>query len=304
MKRFQKLLVHLDLDGPQDLAVLRYASAVARLSQARQIVFVHTGPPTPGLAGVPDNSPEHVAGWLAEATASAETLVRRHFRGPPECRVRVQVLGGAGFRDLLDHLRQNDTDLILLGKSAANVPFAEKLARKAPCSVMIVPAGRSAAYRRILCPTDFSAHSAQALETALAFARARRLKQIVCFNGYEVPFGQHRTGIPREQFCADNEAWRRERFAEFQRPLDTAGLKLLFACRESPVVARGILQEAERQQSDLLVMGARGMDALAAALLGCTAAQVVRESPIPTLVVKPKGTGRSLLDLLFSGERA
>jgi nucleotide-binding universal stress UspA family protein len=46
-------------------------------------------------------------------------------------------------------------------------------------------------------------------------------------------------------------------------------------------------------------MGARGMDALATALLGSTTAQVVRESPIPTLVVKPKGAGRGLLDLLF-----
>lgn len=46
-------------------------------------------------------------------------------------------------------------------------------------------------------------------------------------------------------------------------------------------------------------MAARGKDALAAALLGSTTAQVIRETRIPTLVVKPKGTGRNLLDLLF-----
>ena len=67
----------------------------------------------------------------------------------------------------------------------------------------------------------------------------------------------------------------------------------------SPVVAQAILKQAEDQKSDLLVMGARGMDALAAALLGSTTAQVVRETRIPTLVVKPKGAGRNLLDLLF-----
>ena len=73
-------------------------------------------------------------------------------------------------------------------------------------------------------------------------------------------------------------------------------------CRESPVAALGILKEADRQQADLLVMGGRGMDALAAALLGSTTAQVVRETALPTLVVKPKGAGRSLLALLL-GER-
>ena len=66
------------------------------------------------------------------------------------------MLGGAGFHDLLDQLRQGDTDLILVGKSETNSAFVEKLARKAPCSVMVVPSGRSVAYRRILVTTDFS----------------------------------------------------------------------------------------------------------------------------------------------------
>ena len=65
------------------------------------------------------------------------------------------------------------------------------------------------------------------------------------------------------------------------------------------MAARAILRQAEEQPSDLLVMAARGKDALAAALLGSTTAQVVRETRIPTLVVKPKGAGRNLLDLLF-----
>jgi nucleotide-binding universal stress UspA family protein len=214
------------------------------------------------------------------------------------------VLGGAGFHDLLDQLRHGDTDLIIVGKREANVVFVEKLARKAPCAVMIVPSGRSVAYRRILVTTDFSDHSARAMEVAVAFARARKVKQLVCFNGYQVPYGQHRTGIPREQFRKDTEAGRQKRFEEFRQRINCDGLTTEFVCRESPLVARGILQEAERQESDLLVMGARGMDALAAALLGSTTAQVVRESPVPTLVVKPKGAGRGLLDVLFGDERS
>jgi nucleotide-binding universal stress UspA family protein len=46
-------------------------------------------------------------------------------------------------------------------------------------------------------------------------------------------------------------------------------------------------------------MGARGKDALSAALLGSTTAEVVRATQIPTLVVRPKGAGRSFLDLLL-----
>jgi nucleotide-binding universal stress UspA family protein len=128
------------------------------------------------------------------------------------------------------------------------------------------------------------------------------VKRLVCFNGYEIPYGQHRTGIPREQFRKDTEASRQSHFEEFRQRIDFAGLTAAFVCRESPVVALGILKQAEQQKSDLLVLGARGMDALAAALLGSTTAQVARETPIPTLVVKPKGAGRALLDALF-GDR-
>lgn len=304
MKRFKNLLVHLDLEGPHDAAAIRYASAVTRLSGSRRIEFVHTEPAASWSPGVAEDSPARVAHWLCQAKEEVEALVHRHFRGPRTCRVRLQVLGGAGFHELLGHLRHGDTDLIIVGRHEGNVPFVEKLARKALCSVMIVPSGRSVAYRRILATTDFSEHSARALEVAVAFARARKLKQLVCFNGYHIPHGQHRTGIPREQFRKDTETWRQECFEEFRQQMDLDGLTTEFVCRETPLVAPGILQEAERRKSDLLVMGARGMDALAAALLGSTTAQVVRDSPIPTLVVKRKGAGRTVLDLLFGDQRS
>ena len=299
MKRFKHLLIHLDLEGNHDLTAVRYASAVSRLGRSQRVEFVHTGPAPTFFGGTLNDSPDRTAAWLRQANVEVERLIHRNFRGPEGCRVRVQVLGGAGFHDLLDQLRQGDTDLILVGKSETNGAFVEKLARKAPCSVMVVPPGRSVAYRRILVTTDFSDHSARAMEVAVAFAKARKLKQLRCFHGYQIPYGQHKTGIPREQFRKDTEAWRRQRFEEFKQRIDFGGLAADFVCQMSPVVALAILKQAEDQKSDLLVMGARGMDALAAALLGSTTAQVVRETQIPTLVVKPKGAGRAFLDLLF-----
>ena len=108
-----------------------------------------------------------------------------------------------------------------------------------------------------------------------------------------------RPAYPGDRFRQETEACRKRHFEEFQQKLDLRELTTEFVCRESPVAALGILKEADRQQADLLVMGGRGMDALAAALLGSTTAQVVRETTRPTLVVKPKGAGRSLLALLL-----
>jgi hypothetical protein len=94
-------------------------------------------------------------------------------------------------------------------------------------------------------------------------------------------------------------AWAQDRYREFQEAINWGGLTATFTCKASPAAARAILREAEEQPRDLLVMAARGKDALAAALLGSTTAQVVRATRIPTLVVKPKGAGRNFLDLLF-----
>ena len=89
MKRFKKLLVHLDLEGPHDGAAIRYASAVSRLSSSRRIEFVHTGPATTLFPSLSDDSPARVAHWLPQAHGEVEALVRRHFRSPRECRVRL-----------------------------------------------------------------------------------------------------------------------------------------------------------------------------------------------------------------------
>ena len=94
-------------------------------------------------------------------------------------------------------------------------------------------------------------------------------------------------------------AWAQRRYREFVGAINLGGLEATFICRESPLVGPGILRQAGAQRSDLLVMGARGEDALSAALLGSTTAEVVRETQIPTLVVKPKGAGRSFLGLLL-----
>jgi nucleotide-binding universal stress UspA family protein len=299
MNRFKHLLVHLDLEGPHDRAAVHYASAISQLGRAQRVEFVHICPTPTFFAGLLPDSPSRAAAWLRPAKAEVERLVDRYFRGPPGCRVQLQVLGGAGFHDLLDRLRQSDTDLILVAKSATNAAFVEKLVRKAPCSVLVVPPVRSVAYRRILVTTDFSEDSARALEVAVAFARARELKHVSCFHGYQIAHSQHKTRIPRERFKREMETWAQDRFRDFQRGIDFGEITADFICQESPLVASAILRQAEEQRSDLLLLGARGKDALSAALLGSTSAQVVRETPIPTLVVKKKGAGRALLDLLL-----
>ena len=299
MNRFKHLLVHLDLQGAHDRSAVRYASAVSQFGRSQRVEFIHTVPAQAFFPGLLKDSSARTTAWVRQANADIDRLVHRHFQGPAGCRTPIRVLGGAGFHDLLDHLLHQDTDLVLVGKSETNVAFVEKLTRKAPCSVMVLPSVRSAAYKRVLVTTDFSDDSARAMDVAVAFANARKLKQLHCFHGYQIAQGYHKTGLPQERLRQEMEAWAQGRYREFLGAINLGGLKATFTCQESPLVGPGILRQARDRRSDLLVMGARGKDALSAALLGSTTAEVVRDTQIPTLVVKAKGAGRSFLELLL-----
>lgn len=301
MKRFQRMLVHLDLQGEHDAQALRYASLVSRLAGSKRVEFFHTGPVPLLIPDAWENSPARTREWLRQANLDLNRLVQRFFSGPAGCRLRTSVIGGAGFREILDRLRAGTTDLVVVGKGDANAAFVEKLVRKSTCSVLVVPAGRMGTRQGILVPTDFSEDARRALETAAAFARGRNRGRLDCFHAYEIPYGWHKTGMSKEAYCRELETWRLGRFEAWRGLPGLSGLSLNLVCQETVEVGCGILREAERLKAGLIVMGARGKDAMAEMLLGSTTAQVVRETRVPTLVVKPKGSGRALLDLLFAG---
>jgi nucleotide-binding universal stress UspA family protein len=51
-------------------------------------------------------------------------------------------------------------------------------------------------------------------------------------------------------------------------------------------IADAIIEVAKTHQSDLIVMGSRGLGRLAGALLGSNSQKVVSEAPCPVLIVR------------------
>ena len=178
--------------------------------------------------------------------------------------LRVTVEGGA--------------DLVVCGRSPEEIQLGERLARKAPCSVLSVPADASPGFGRILAPVDYSAFSRQALDVALAFAQAGGVK-LTAMHAFEVHWGHGRSALSREEFVADLREFHERRLREFVDETGRRGVEVEYLVRESALPGAAIADEVARGGHDLVVVGCRGHDAIYATLLGSTGELAITGEP-------------------------
>jgi nucleotide-binding universal stress UspA family protein len=271
------------------------------MTHAKRVYFVHTlDPRQPGdVVGVnvdsEDETPEH-----DEVLAAVKDLVDREFHGDPETQIRCAVLFGHRLRKMVEFAIDKDIDLILIGSQrAASRVFPEKMARNAPCSILIVPEDAPPECNRILVPTDFSKLSAEAMKVAISACKVIDGDSLTIHRVLRVPQGYHKTGKSYEE-VADSLRERSEKdCGEFLKDFDLSGLPVNVECSVRPRVVASILESAKENDANLIVMGARGRTGPAAFLLGSVAEKIIRTVKVPLLAVKKKGANMTFLQALF-----
>jgi nucleotide-binding universal stress UspA family protein len=150
-------------------------------------------------------------------------------------------------------------------------------------------------YRRILVPVDGSATSGAGVKEALKLAKQQhaklRLLHVVDeFHVFSTPDGGLNAGAVVDSLKRGGRRLleRTERLAASQ------GVKPESAMVEnlSGRVADIVVQQARRWRADLIVMGTHGRRGMNRALLGSDAELVVRQAPVPVLLVRSNGKRR------------
>jgi nucleotide-binding universal stress UspA family protein len=185
--------------------------------------------------------------------------------------VDLIVMGTHG-RHGLDH--------ILLGSAT------EKVLRKAPCPVLAVrkpahefvaPEDRieSVHLRKILFGVDFSSYSERALLYALSLAEEYKAELTILHVMEDFPLNKDLTAVTGEVMRQIEELLPPSaRYSNLLKPRLRVG---------KPYVE--IIRAAREANTDLIVLGVRGRNALDLAIFGSTTHRVIQQGPCPVLTV-------------------
>lgn len=282
----RRLLLATDLSAHCDRALERARLLAAEWQTELAILTVHEGPDVPA----------EVIGWLDGdreqhgAEAAAQRALLRDFEGSgvtpslhlaegpvadaiPAAAARLRstlVIGGSARAETLGHL--------LLGSTV------ERLARTLTQPLLVVRQRARAPYRRILVPTDFSAASRLALETACAL-----------FPDSAVTLFHARQGgmeALAAQTTSDAAPARKESIRDAcARFLDGCRLPAGARARLEVVVAAGSLdsllaRHVQEHAIELAVIGLHEQPGVLRVLMGSTAERLLRGLACDTMVVR------------------
>lgn len=293
MQRFRRIGVFLH-DSPADEEALAYTSRFAELANTESILCVLVG--GPGRCDEEDRDP---------AACEQEILAKL----PPTIadRTKVEIHTDTGIPAILRAARDLDLDLVIVGRRLPSEQLGigsafTRLARKSPCTVLVVPNYTRLHLSRLLVPTDFSEHSKLALEQALGIARAsgEPRPQVIVQSIYTVGYGYRKTSGSLHEAGRRLEEVTRAKMAEFVADVDTSGVEFDTVCTCSEQVEMAILDLAAVRKMDMIVAGSRGLSRAAAVLLGRTAERILVMSPLPVMIVKRKGETVGLLNALLA----
>ena len=171
-------------------------------------------------------------------------------------------------------------DLIIMGrcgKSAlARILMGNVTARvigRSPVNILVVPRGGMVGFQRILVASDGSPYSQAAWELALAMAKQAKGRLI----GVAV--------APEEGDIIEAEAIIRRMLSA----ASLAGVPMKGVNPQGVAPDTGIVQQAIKNEVDLIIVGSYGRTGLKKLLMGSVTERVIGESPCPILVVKQPG---------------
>lgn len=304
MYNFNNILVALN-HSELDKQLTKTASFLAQLSGSKNVYFVNVVKDL----NIPDNIirefPDIVKNAVEDRKKEIESVVGKYFEYS-NCKIHIDIRSGLAIKAILKYSQEKNIDLILAGRKddeEGGGTLVNRLARRAECSLLIIPHKFKRQVNKILVPIDYSEHSKNALRQAIDLAEKNLPNiKVVIQNVFQVPNGFRYTGKTFDEFAEIMKENSKKDYDAFMYDVDTKNLdiKPLFTLDKREDLIAEIYQAAIDTKANAIVIGAKGRTATAALFIGSSAEKLVHiDNKIPLMIVRKKGEKhKGIIDLL------
>jgi nucleotide-binding universal stress UspA family protein len=305
MYQIKKLIVCLDQSDLDDTLV-RFASFVSRVNQTKKIYFTNVIRNLQIPKEVLEEFPNLIDNMVEERKRQMKDVVDKNFGKKEDIEFSYVVKEGQLSKKILKLAHEKSADMIIIGRKVT-LPgtgvISQRLARRASCSLLIIPEKAEPKMDKLLVPSDFSDYSKDALEEAILIVEKYGGKaEIVCQNVFTIPSGYHFTGKSYEEFTSIMLMHAEINFKKFIRNIDTKNLKItpIYTQDDDDDPVEEIIAKAKEISADGIIIGAKGRTAATALFIGSMAERLIQlNETFPLLVTRPKGKNAGILDYIL-----
>ncbi|ERM84594.1 universal stress protein [Rhodonellum psychrophilum GCM71 = DSM 17998] len=305
MYQIKKLIVCLD-QSDLDKTLVKFASFIANANQTKKIYFTNVIRNLNIPKDVLEEFPHLIENMVEERKNQMKSLVESNISIFKDIELSYVIKEGQLSKKILKLAHEKSVDMIIVGRKV-NLPgtgvISQRLARRAGCSLLIIPEGAVPKIDRLLVPSDFSDYSKDAMEAAILVSeKYGGMAEIVCQNVFTVPSGYHFTGKSYEEFSAIMLMHAEINFKKFIRKIDTKNIKItpVYTKDDDDDPVEEILQKAKDVHADAIIIGAKGRTAATALFIGSMAERLIQlNDEFPLLVTRPKGKNAGILDYIL-----
>jgi nucleotide-binding universal stress UspA family protein len=305
MYQIKKLIVCLD-QSALDATLVRFASFISKVNQTKKIYFTNVIRNLNIPKDVLEEFPHLIDNMVEERKAQMKEVVEKNFGNDENVEFSYVVKEGQLSKKILKLAHEKSADMILVGRKVT-LPgtgvVSQRLARRASCSLLIIPEKAEPKMEKLLVPSDFSDYSKDAMEEAIMIVeKYGGNTEIVCQNVFTVPSGYHFTGKSYQEFTAIMLMHAEINFKKFIRKIDTKNIKIspVYTQDEDDDPVEDILAKAKEIKADAIIIGAKGRTAATALFIGSMAERLIQlNDEFPLLVTRPKGKNAGILDYIL-----
>jgi nucleotide-binding universal stress UspA family protein len=305
MYQIKKLIVCLDRTE-MDATLVKFAAFIADTNQTKKIYFTNVIRNLHIPQEVLKEFPNLIEGMINERKTEMKKTVEQHFDKEVPTEFAYVVKEGQLSKKILKLANEKSADMILVGRKISlpgSGVLSQRLARRASCSLLIVPENSKPKLKKLLVPSDFSDYARDAMEVAISVAeRSREKAEIICQNVFTVPSGYHFTGKSYEEFASIMQTHAEINFKKFIRKIDTKSIKVkaVYTKDDDDDPVEDIIRVAKEINANGIIIGAKGRTAATALFIGSMAERLIQlNDQFPLLVTRPKGKNAGIIEYIL-----